>query len=150
MPVRDIDHGWKELDRRVRAFGRGHVLVGVLGPKADAPHRGSGLTVADVASFNEFGLGVPERSFIRATMDENEGKLMRLTAETGRGVVLGTLAPEQSLGLVGEFAVGLIQERISDGIPPANRPSTIAKKGSSTPLIDEGQLRQSISHKVEV
>jgi hypothetical protein len=50
--------------------------------------------------------------------------------------------------LIGMRVVGDIQDRISDGIPPPNSPITIARKGSSKPLIDSGQLRQSISFEV--
>src|SRR5262245_29394029 len=147
MPVRDIDHGWRAMDQRLEAFARGNVLVGIQGAEADESHGKGGLTTADVAAFNEFGLGVPERSFLRATIDENEAQLLQLQATVGRGVALGTFSAEQGLGLIGEHAVGLIQDRISNGIPPSNAPATIARKGSSTPLIHEGQMRRSITAK---
>lgn len=148
MTVADIDKGWTELGRRIKALSGSHVLVGVHGAKADAPHGDDGLTVADVVSFNEFGLGVPERSVIRATLDDNEGPLLKLTADFGRRVVLDGMTPEQALGAVGLYAVGLMQERISIGVAPPNAPSTIKRKGSSKPWVDTGQVRQSFSHKV--
>lgn len=148
MTVIDKDYGWTELGKRIDALAGGHVLVGVQGPKADAQHGEDGLTVADVVSFNEFGLGVPERSVIRATIDENEAPLLKLTADLGRAVVLDAMGPAQALGVLGLHAVGLMQERISNGIAPENRPSTVKKKGSSKPWIDTGQARQAFTHKV--
>ena len=53
-----------------------------------------------------------------------------------------------ALQRIGLWAQSEIQQRISDGIPPQNAPYTINKKGSSTPLVDTGQLRSSISFKV--
>lgn len=55
----------------------------------------------------------------------------------------------KELERVGLWAQGSIQQRISDGIPPPNAESTIRRKGSSTPLIDTGQLRTSIKYRVK-
>jgi hypothetical protein len=46
--------------------------------------------------------------------------------------------------------VGVIKQRIANGIAPPNSPYTIARKGSSKPLIDTGQLRNSITYQVEI
>ena len=43
---------------------------------------------------------------------------------------------------------GAMKLKFTDGTLTPNAPSTIKKKGSSRPLIDTGQLRQSISNKV--
>jgi hypothetical protein len=48
--------------------------------------------------------------------------------------------------------VGQAQANISAGGSPAfapNKPATIARKRSSKPLINKGQLRSSIAHRVE-
>jgi hypothetical protein len=42
-----------------------------------------------------------------------------------------------------------MQQRIADRIDPPNAASTIKRKGSSVPLIDEGILRTSILGQVE-
>ena len=48
--------------------------------------------------------------------------------------------------LVGELCVGNIVQKISEGVAPPNAPSTIKSKGSSTPLVDTGAYRQSITY----
>lgn len=149
MTVLDIDHGWADFEKRINALSStAHVLVGVQGGAGDAQHRDSEMTVAELASIHEFGLGVPERSFLRSTMDENEGALLRLAARLGQGVIDGAFTQPQALGLLGEHATGLVVEKIRSHIPPPNAPSTIAGKGSSTPLIDSAQLVQAITHEV--
>lgn len=156
--IQDIDKGWHELGQAIAGAG-GYCLVGIVGPGAQAPHKGAkGLTVAQVGSVHEFGatitmpngrvIDIPERSFIRATIDENREQLQRTATLAGRAVLLGKLDNARSLALIGEQAVGLMKKRISDGIPPPNAPITIARKGSSTPLIDKGQLRGSITYEV--
>lgn len=150
MPVADKDHGWSELAKRLEALtGDEHVIVGVLGEKASQPH-GDGITNLDVAMWNEFGTArAPERSFIRETIDIAQDALLRMSAKLGRGVISGAFTPGQALELLGEHTVGLMIERINSHIPPPNAPSTIKRKGSSTPLIAHtGQLKSSLSYKL--
>jgi hypothetical protein len=152
MTVRVVDHGADALIRRIQR-GRQPTTVktGVIGDGAQARSVNGGaaaLTVADVASFNEFGIGVPERSFIRAYVDENQPQLIQRLRAIARAVAKGKPL-EPGLEQFGALVVGEIQRRISAGIAPENHPDTIERKGSSTPLIDTGQLRSSITYLVE-
>ena len=49
---------------------------------------------------------------------------------------------------LGAKMVADVQEKLTDINSPPNAPATIAKKGSSNPLIDTGGLRQRITYKV--
>jgi hypothetical protein len=151
MPVIDKDRGWSALGKALQSLaGDPHVLVGIQGSQADAPH-GDGLTVAEVASFNEFGTAhIPERSFIRATIDLHQVQLLQLAAALGTGVLQEKFAPGQALELLGEHARGQMIERINASVPPPNAPATIARKGSSTTLVDSGQTKNSLTYKVAV
>jgi hypothetical protein len=151
MPVTDKDMGWNDLAAKLKdMIGDPHVLVGVQGAEADAEHEG-GVTNADVASWNEFGTPtIPARSFIRATVDLNEAKLQARAVLLGRGVLFEKFTPNQALGLLGEEARGMMIQRINAHIDPPNAPSTIARKGSSTPLIAHtGALKNSLTTKVD-
>lgn len=53
------------------------------------------------------------------------------------------------LDQMGARAAGYCKEAIETGIAPANAPSTIKRKGSATPLIDKGILKNAITHVVE-
>jgi hypothetical protein len=153
MSVNDRDNGWSELERNVsKIAGDSHVLVGVQGAQAAAAHpsddeAAAPITNADVATWNEFGTGqIPARSFLRATVDINQARLLALGGKLGAAILDGRIGGERSLELLGQETKSLIQRRITAHIPPENRPSTIAKKGSSTPLIDRGILRASITY----
>jgi len=142
--MRDIDHGAEALIRRMASAS---VRVGVIGSKADNAHQGSALTVADVATFHEFGLGVPPRSFIADYVDEDESSIKVRIEKIPPAVVKGADLTQQ-LDRLGLWLTGQMKLRIRAGIEPPLSPATIRRKGSSKPLIDTGQLWSSITHEV--
>jgi hypothetical protein len=146
MTVTDKDRGAKELLRRLAK--RTTVRVGVIGSEAAKEH-GEGATNVDVATFHEFGLGVPRRSFIADYVDENNTDIAEKIRKTGKLIIKRELTPEQAFGRLGLYIQGEIQQRIADGIAPPLSEMTIERKGSSTPLIDTGQLRSSITYEVD-
>ena len=162
LKVTNKDEGWDALKDRVLKLSTAgaYSLVGVQGQQASSAHRKAApMTVVDLAVVHEFGavirtrsgseIVIPQRSFIRATIDEHAPKLQRTASALGQGVLIGKFQTGQALELLGQQGVGLIKQRIANGIPPRNADSTIARKKSSTPLVDTGQLRGSITHRVE-
>jgi hypothetical protein len=149
--LHDVDHGYKaRLKALLRLKEPAHIDVGILEAAGAEPHGDDALTVIEVGVFNEFGTAtIPERSFIRAWFDESEPQLRADLAVLMQGVGQGKRTRAQALELLGQRCVGQIQERIAAGIEPENRPSTVKRKGSSTPLIHIGTLRSSISYHVE-
>lgn len=150
MGVRVRDRGASRVVREIKARGTSGVEVGVLGTKGAAAHRGSdeGITVAEIAEIHEFGLGVPERSWLRAWVDENESKIKARIRKETQAMIREKRPRAQVIARIGVWIQGEIQQRIADGIPPENAETTIQRKGSSTPLIDQGQMRQSITYRV--
>jgi hypothetical protein len=148
VTIRDRDTGLKDLLKRF-APGVVGVTVGVHESEGSAEH--GEATVLDVALFNEFGTeDIPERSFIRAWSDENEeANRGRLKAVAEAVFKKNVPSIEVGLARFGVFCVGDVQKRIASGLSPALAPATVQRKGSSVPLIDTGQLRSSISHKVK-
>lgn len=152
--VRDVDQGYQALVRRFYALEDTPVIdVGVLEAEGAKVHEGGPegdgtrpVTVLDVATWNEFGTGqIPERSFIRAWFDENLPGARELVRRLLESVAAGKRDLATVPEVLGTTFVAQIQKRMAAGIPPANAPETIARKGSSTPLIDTGQLRSSIT-----
>lgn len=92
---------------------------------------------------------IPERSFLRVPLRQNQENFKKAFRALTAQVVKGQINAFQMLDQIGARAVGYCQDAISAGIDPANAPSTIAKKGSATPLIADGRLRQAITHIVE-
>ena len=97
---------------------------------------------------------IPERSFIRGTMDEKGKTIGRIAHRLFRTVLLGQLTTHKALEVLGLFIQGQIRQRISRGIAPPLKPATIKRKtvngkAGTTPLIDTGQLRASIDFQVK-
>lgn len=127
-----------------------HVAVGVLGEAAAAAHKGTeGATVADVATWNHFGTtSIPARPFLSVTMSRHGVAINKLFARIARGVAMEKLTIEQGLALMGEHLSGEVKRTIAEHVPPPNAPETVARKGSSTPLVDKGQLRGAVTYAI--
>jgi hypothetical protein len=150
--LKDTDRGWKKLLVTLQQQGVA-LTVGIHEDKGAEQHRGvgkKGATVADVASFNEFGTRrIPSRPFIRAWFDESlQANTARLRT-LAKLVVAGKMTTTTMLNRLGLTFRAQAQGRIAAGVSPPNAPSTIQRKGSSKPLIDTGQLKASIDYKIE-
>ena len=100
-----------------------------------------------IAAANEFGTkNIPSRPFMRNSVDKNKPKIKKLQENALSKIFRGTASVRQSLRIIGEGMEGFIKKEIKDLKFPANKPSTIKRKGSSNPLIDTEQMRQNITH----
>ena len=117
------------------------VRVGVL-ENATYP---DGTPVAMVAFWNEYGTRTsPVRAFFRTTVSEQKKNwvlsvqnLMKMHND-----------PKQVMGLIGVHMQEQIVQSINTWSDPPNSAYTIAKKGSSKPLIETGVLMRSIKSEV--
>ena len=104
-----------------------------------------GVDMVDIALFNELGtVHIPSRPFIRDSLNNNKDKISQFMQRTAKDIVNGKSA-EDVLKKIGTFQKGLIQREITNGDFVPNSPATIRKKGSSTPLVDTGRMRQSVN-----
>lgn len=149
MNFTDTDLGADALQRMLKGVGRATVRVGIL---SDSPHQeregASGvLSVAEIAAVHEFGapaVNVPQRSFVRATVDAQAAEIQRLQETLFAQVIDGGITEAQALELVGAKVAAMMQARITSNIPPPLKPETVERKGSSVALVDTGQLKSSI------
>jgi len=150
LSVQDKDQGYKALLVRAQDLKRSQIAVGITEAVGSKQHGKDGLTtILDIATFHEFGTGtIPERSFLRAWFDENEEQAKVWVERVTKLIFQGKLTQARGLALLGLKFVGEIQERMALGIPPPLALETVWRKGSSTPLIDTGQLRSSITYVV--
>lgn len=125
-------------------------LEGPLSVKVGFPAGEADADIVARAVWNEFGTrrGVPERPFLRNAMRSNREAYRARLTELARLIVLGGLDLSVALRLIGTQAQGDIQKEIVILAQPPNAPSTIARKGSSNPLIDTGEMRQKVTYKV--
>lgn len=143
--VRDRDRGWKKLRSMLRDRKAEYVDVGVM---SEHDMRSDDVGNLMLALVHEFGLGVPERSFIRDTIDQNTSKYISFIKALAGQVVIGRISKKTALTLLGAKVEADMKKLIRSGIEPALDPVTVARKGSSTPLIDTGQLVSSLDYEV--
>lgn len=144
--VVDKDKGWAKLKKRLAKVEKLEVVVGITATRGSEPV-GDGLSLVGLATIHEFGapsVGIPQRSFLAATFDENVQKYDRLLQGGVSAVVKKSDSPKKKLFIVGETARRHVIERIAGGIAPPLAAQTISQKGSDLPLVDTGVLRNSI------
>lgn len=141
----------REFEKVIRQVGlrakkaQAEIRLGV----PNTTHGPSGLPLPELAAIHEFGDRrghIPERAPFRKSIRANAGKYKRLLASASRIAVV-----EQKLkayNLIGAAGVADVQRLIAQGLEPENADSTKARKGSSTPLIDTGAFRQSVTFEV--
>jgi len=134
--------------------------VGVLGKTAARQDVGTlsnpqGLNNAEIGLKNEFGSkadNVPARSFLRVPiMMQLPKELRRIKKEQWIQAIVqnGIESALTQLGLLAEHVVVLGFASAGYGTWAPNSPYTIFLKRSAQPLIDKGELRQSITSDVE-
>lgn len=141
------------LKRLAQRFEREElqVLVGVPEGAGSYPTEDGNpaLTIATIAAVNEFGTAdghIPARPFLGPAIEEGAPKFLRLAEIDLPDILLGKQPASRLTHRMGNLAVGLVQQKITDIKNPPNAASTIAKKRSDNPLIDTGALRQSINY----
>lgn len=154
--VIDKDLGYDKWLKQMREIAdKPFTKIGILG---DGDSNEEGVTVLQYGSANEFGASgagknrnveIPERSYIRSTIDERKRRIFGKAFQLQESIFLGKISVKKALGIMGLLIQGNIIQKIVSLRSPANEASTIKKKGSSNPLIDTGRLRQSINYEVE-
>ena len=144
-------------DMTVAAIGYTHEFGAVINHPGGTPYKivGSGKalfvkkgdpTATGVTKAHK--IVIPERSFMRSTLVAKKKEIVSLQRKLLKGIVNGTTDTVTALGLIGEFLSSAISEKIVAIRTPANSAATIRMKGSSNPLVDTGQLKNSITYEV--
>ena len=141
--------GGRKLDAFLRNARHGKSVKGVdVGYFSTAKYP-NGIPVAAVAAWMDMGVpsrGIPERPFFRNAIDAAKGELVDVVAES---VDPATLRITRKVaGKVGASMVGFIQKSITTLRSPANKPSTVKRKGSSNPLLDSATMRNSTTWRI--
>lgn len=142
--LKDIDP--RAIDRLKQRLIADNRVVNVGVP--EGKHEEDGTPVAMVAAVHEFGSpsqGIPERPFLRVAIQRNRQRLIRLNRINLVKMLRGQIGVEQALGQLGEMGKGDVQTEIRTGDFTPLKDATIKRKGSSKPLIDTGQMVQSIA-----
>lgn len=151
-----------ELEKNLAELASKDILVGI--PK-EATNEKDGKTfyLADIAFLQNYGSysekenrhltgdeakesgKIPPRPF-GSTLIENFGeKIRKFYQKEVKESLKGKRSMKQALNRVGFIAAGFMKQNLSTGNWEPNAESTIAKKGSSKPLIDTGEMRRAIT-----
>ncbi len=168
--------GLRGLRKVMKGVASKAVKVGVLASTAarDNSNLAEGSTGkdannAEVGFLNEFGSktgyvaisaftgkaiqgqGVPERSFLRVPLTNHLQDKENFVGKGVMSAIEGNIGPEgaaETLGLAGEQVVGEAFATQGFGVWPPNSDQTAAWKGANRPLVDTGQLADSITSEV--
>lgn len=128
----------------------------VAGPSQVKVGFPAGSTNVDKAIWNEFGTRgggwggpIPERPFMRNSLRNNTAKYKSMLKKSAAQIVTGKASVRVVLARLGITAQQDIQTEITSLRSPPNAAMTIALKGSSNPLIDTGEMRQSVTWKYD-
>jgi hypothetical protein len=131
--------------RKLKELNKKALRVGIF---ENAKYQ-NGDSVAQVASDNEFGtLKIPARPFFTPAVNQNGQKWLSVMTKEIDKSIRNDSDINVGLNRVGLLAQGDIQKSLVAVTSPALAPATIAKKGSSKPLVDTGILLSSITYAV--
>ncbi|MCK5603483.1 hypothetical protein KAR91_16480, partial [Candidatus Pacearchaeota archaeon] len=151
--TREIDRGYKELKKQLKNLHGSSVTIGVHEGAGQYPadEAGNSPHISEVAIKNEFGGGhIPERSFMRSTLDENKEDHNTQRKKMKAGVLSGEITVNKALNKMGFRVQEQIRGKIETLRTPPNAPMTIALKPEigDNPLIDSRLLKRSINYEV--
>lgn len=123
----------------------GQVRVGIPAGSNAYPDGTSVIMVGAVQEFGSPSRGIPERSYLRSTINEKRRTYKALLAKLGAKIGTGEITSAKAMNILGATVQADVQEKIRKLRAPPNAPLTVLEKGSSNPLIDTGHLRQVIT-----
>lgn len=138
----------KDLEKKIKDVKKREVAIGVM---QNSGAYEDGLSIVEVARVHEFGSitkNIPARSFLRVPFYEKEKQVDNLIFRGYKMMVEKNETVDKALDLIGLGARDISVGAFRDNNWQELKQSTIKAKGSSTPLIDTGNLRQSITWEV--
>lgn len=154
------DKGLTKLLEEIKKFQSAKIIVGILDDSTSEKHsnkdpKSAPLTILEIAIINHFGLRtdtqyIPPRPFLTNYTDNYTKEIDKIIYQGKVFLIKQKWPAERALGYIGEALVAGIRNQIVKDKPfVENSEVTTDIKGSSTPLVDSGQLVGSISYKIE-
>ena len=108
----------------------------------------NGLDVAFVGALNDFGTDrIPSRPWQRGWFDGNIENITEKVKKIIGSMLDGNMTVKEGIEELGFYGATELKQSIVTWKIPPNAPLTILKKGFDDPLIDTGQMRDTINHK---
>jgi hypothetical protein len=142
------DTGLRLVVEKLRELRMFTLTLGFQGPSGMQLYA-TGINVASVALFNEFGTGkMAARAFLRSAIFEGRKVIERLWAiGLERLMTRDSYTVKELFTSIGSSVVELIERKIASAANWAkpNKPSTIAAKGHDLPLHDTELMSESVT-----
>jgi len=137
VEVKLIDHGFDNIIRQALKLDGKGVKVGIRRGKGSH----DGTDMLDIAVYNHFGTAtIPARPFVSDCAEKNAGQIQEAQKRLVYRVYQGGLSADGVLAELGAWYVNVQKGHILHGGWTPNAPATIKRKGSNRPLVDTGQL----------
>lgn len=141
--IKSANKAIREIEKINKSMrGADSVKVGL--PKGSNNYP-DGTSVIMVGAVHEFGSptrNIPQRSFLRSTVQEQRRPYKRMFAKLSKMIVGGKITKEKALALIGLQVQTDVRQKITD----IKEPPLVYREGN--PLVDTGHLRQSIVYQV--
>lgn len=137
VEVKLIDHGFDNIVRQALKLDGKGVKVGIR--RGKGAHDGTDML--DIAVYNHFGTAtIPARPFVSDCAEKNAGQIQEAQKRLVYRVYQGSLSADGALAQLGAWYVNVQKGHILHGGWTPNAPATVKRKGSNKPLVDTGQL----------
>lgn len=142
--IRSTDRGYKRVIQMLKRDARRvRIDIGWFGKHP------SGIDLADLGTIHEYGTAtIPARPTLGPVFDANAAKYRRLDREVWGRAVDGNEALARGLVRFAREMRSDVVKRINTGPYVPLAPSTIARKGSSKPLIDTEYFRDHVEGRI--
>lgn len=149
-----VKNNFGKLGKAFAELSNLELLVGV--PKENDARKEEGMNNATLAYIHDNGSpanNIPARPFMKPGIQAVRGKLNDKLKLAAKNAMTSAESADRQLHVAGLIAQSSIRNTINEGIAPALQDSTIAarkRRGrtGTKPLIDTGQLRNSITYVV--
>jgi len=112
--------------------------------------KGRVTPVAYVATIHEFGTDrIPARPFMRPAVADHGREWIDKLGAGAKDVLNGHATGEGVLDLVANLAAANVAEKIRAVTSPPLSEATVKRKGFAKPLVESGQMEQSVTGRVE-
>jgi len=162
--VIEIDRGWNRIQRELKQLKNSYTSIGYMSgmsrklvERAYINENGAKIRVTKKMRgwwLYNFGvmlkksiLIIPKRPFMKMTFDKNKNLIVSKVAKEYDYILIGVNNTRKSLSRLGEWYTGQMKLTMTNGNFTANSAATVKKKKSSKPLIDSGEMRNSIQHR---
>ena len=147
---KEYNGGLKGFLERFRDIGKPKVYIGVPASK-NSIHKDSKINMATLLALHVYGVptrGIPQRDPLRPPLIANAQRYTDLLAIGLKNALSDGTDPKIVYEKIGIVATNDVKDYFITGNFKALSEKTIKAKGSSKPLLDTGELRNSISYEV--